>query len=535
MMAILFSTPAYAQLSSGCTALNGATGNGTIAAGAPNDETIITDTFDPGEQIRVTVTNNSGSAANPSSSTAPGVLLDLIFPAAVALFNDGGTIGALPSGNTITLTVTVPDPFTTGSVDLFNYYDQPLNYDFECGTNLASGSLSTSEQLQSVTSQIISQSAASSVAANGGFIQGAIVNRFVGNALMPGNNRGFAQIFAHNFTENTYNYFKNKVTGQFTDVRNRKELLQEIDRQWWLSDYERSQLLATATSADIDNAVEGLDERQLVLGALEGANAALGSLDTPFAIWLNGGISFIDVDPIGFKSEGDVYNISAGVDKMLSDNLILGLSVGYEESDFDINDNDQLESDGYTVAPYVGLEITEGVLLSLQAGYASLNYDVETGGATGDFDSDRFFGSADVAGVFTNGPWRLSPGMNILYLEEEQEDYTLSSGVDVNGDDITLGRASLGGEIGYLIEGAGQTRVEPYVLARAEWDFDEQDNVELGGGQEYRPDDFGGVIGGGLNVVSTNFLQGNLQATYNSIGRDDTDNYSIRATLRANF
>src|SRR5690606_9381010 len=89
----------------------------------------------------------------------------------------------------------------------------------------------------------------------------------------------------------------------------------------------------------------------------------------------------------GGEYVGDVKNGVAGLDYKLADNVLVGLAVGYEWTDFTtIYNRGWLEGQGVTIAPYFGYAF-DNFVLDVTLGRSWLTYDTMRGTGTAAYGS----------------------------------------------------------------------------------------------------------------------------------------------------
>lgn len=272
---------------------------------------------------------------------------------------------------------------------------------------------------------------------------------------------------------------------------------------------------------------------QTYLNTREMVGRAAGGKEVRFGAWIQGSYTWIDNTQSGGEFDGNVTNILAGLDYKANDRMVIGVSAGYENTDIDTTFNrGTFEGDGLSVAPYLGLNLTPNWSASASIGYSDLSYDSRNGtlGRTGSFDAERWFGSVGLDGNYRFNKVRISPTIGVLYMEESQDSYTDSAGGFVASQKIKLGRISAGGTVGYLMG-----RVEPYAKLVGEYDFERPDAVTLGNGQLSHNDDMGAIVGVGMNIQLTDTMTGNVEGSYNTLGREDIDVYATKARLQWTF
>lgn len=258
----------------------------------------------------------------------------------------------------------------------------------------------------------------------------------------------------------------------------------------------------------------------------------------PFGLWVNGAASFLDSTAEGGAYSGDVLSLALGADYAIGEDVLAGLALGYERGDIDTGFNaSELTSSGFTVAPYVGWQPIEELVLDASVGVAVLGYDTRRNSGTveSSFDATRAFAALNATGNFRFDGLRLSPLAGVLYFREEQDGYTDSGGTTVGSQTIDLGRFTAGVEAGYRFGLGEGLAIEPYARIEGEFDFIEAGEVRLTTGESYRPGRYGGSVAGGLNLFSAAGFAGSVEASYDSLGRDNYDSFTVQGTVRFAF
>jgi len=264
-----------------------------------------------------------------------------------------------------------------------------------------------------------------------------------------------------------------------------------------------------------------------------GRNA--GAADKPFGFWIQGAYSNLDNGTIGASADGNIVNTALGLDYKLTDRLVIGVSGLYETVDIDtgtLGGRGNLKEDGFGIAPYIGFELTPNWTANATAAYSWLSYDAKRSNNTisGSFDATRWFLNGSLDGSYAAGKIRLMPTVGIMYMEEKQDGYRDSSGGLNESNTIKIGRLSAGGKLGYAFG-----TFMPYVKLIGEYDFEHPDAVAIGNGTFTSAEDFGGKVGLGVNFFSAGPLSGNVEGSYDSLGRDNLDVWTISGRLRVRF
>ncbi len=274
---------------------------------------------------------------------------------------------------------------------------------------------------------------------------------------------------------------------------------------------------------------------------------AAGNGGSNVGVWVSGSWTAVEDDNTDTAFEGDVYSIMVGMDVKATADTVLGVALGYENTDIDTQYNGtattdgNLDGDGYTIAPYIGVKLGPNAHADLMVGYSNIDYDTlrydpNTGNSiTGSTDADRYFVNASVGGShnFAGSNWRLRGKTGVFYASEEKDAFTEteSTGATIAAvsEDNDFGQITVDAKLGYAYE-----QVEPYVLVGVEFDFSKDEGPVAAGQTSSMDDDFGAKFGGGLDLRLGPNVTGGIEA-YTVEFRDDYNEYTVTGGLRVNF
>ncbi|MGE4469408.1 MAG: autotransporter outer membrane beta-barrel domain-containing protein [Desulfovibrio sp.] len=179
-----------------------------------------------------------------------------------------------------------------------------------------------------------------------------------------------------------------------------------------------------------------------------------GQQGSEFGVWGLGMYTNFSNDDEATKYDADLYTVMVGGDWRVTDDLLIGLALGYEYLDLDkkYGNGGSLETDGsYTIMPYLGYTIMEGTVLDAAFGYTSSEYEDDNGTASADYDADRYVSSIGLSQYLDYDAWTFSGRAGFLYVHGDQSDYD-RSGANVDNPDSFLGQWSLGLKAAYTYD-----------------------------------------------------------------------------------
>jgi hypothetical protein len=167
-----------------------------------------------------------------------------------------------------------------------------------------------------------------------------------------------------------------------------------------------------------------------------GAGSGIGGGDTS-SLWISTTIDSLENTFSRTAFYGATQNVLVGYDVTRSDKYVLGISGGYEASNFVTQFNSGNEkTDGYNLNPYAAWLISDAWTLDLIAGYGKFKTDQTRtlgSGVAGDFStisvdsnfaSKRSFASSNLTNISISGNWKLTSSLGYLWSRRDQDAYT---------------------------------------------------------------------------------------------------------------
>ena len=161
------------------------------------------------------------------------------------------------------------------------------------------------------------------------------------------------------------------------------------------------------------------------------------------ALWVEGVGAFGEIDGNGdaFGTESSTYGVSAGGEYTLNgENSVLGLFVGYTDTDTDVDDlEDNAETENLQVGLYAAHRFNESLHANAAGSVSFLSFDTERqtpfGTASGGFDGLGATGAAEVLYDFNfDRNIRVSPLVGVEAAFVDRDGYTESGGEEFNLD-----------------------------------------------------------------------------------------------------
>jgi hypothetical protein len=226
------------------------------------------------------------------------------------------------------------------------------------------------------------------------------------------------------------------------------------------------------------------------------ASVAWGANGTsnPQSLWISSTLDSLQntFSPTAFY--GATQNVLIGYDVTQSSKYVLGISGGYEASNFVTQFNSGNEkTGGYNLNPYFAWLMSDAWTLDLIGGYGKFKTDQSRtiGGAVppatvaldSNFSSKRSFASTNLTNIAGSGSWKLTSSLGYLWSKRDQDGYTENGGVAVDASKQTSKQWNLLEELAY---GSGNS--ETFFGARYE-DIRGYQKIELAGTGEQPAND----------------------------------------------
>ena len=277
-----------------------------------------------------------------------------------------------------------------------------------------------------------------------------------------------------------------------------------------------------------------------------GLNA--GDMFNNISVWGSFNRNNLDDDFFNTSYDSDTNSFLVGADIQPQDNMVAGIAIGYEDTDVDtIFNSGEQDQDGITIAGYFGYLINDNFSIDASAGYTSVEYDqsrIATGvdpnfftvaGSTvsSEFDADRYFIAGNVNGFWVHNNWLLGANAGLVWGEEDQDDFTESSGAisaGFAGQDFETGLLRIGGNVAY----DNQSGFTPYFGLEYLNEFERDDIVLSPGLAQPENDEDEFVLTLGVSYFGNQSISGDINVNV-SVGRDDIDNRNAYLMLRTEF
>jgi hypothetical protein len=237
-----------------------------------------------------------------------------------------------------------------------------------------------------------------------------------------------------------------------------------------------------------DRSGSASDVNVLAAAADDSWGASGGSGGNPESLWISTMTDSLENTFSRTAFYGATQNVLVGYDVTRSDRYVLGISGGYEASNFVTTFNTGNEKTrGYNLNPYAAWLLSDTWSLDLIGGYGKFNTDqsrtISSAGPAptavdSRFSSTRSFASTNLSNISTSGNWKLTSSLGYLWSRREGDAYTESDGSAVAESKQTSKQWNLLEELAY-----GRGNSETFLGARYE-DIRNYQKIEFATGEQ---------------------------------------------------
>ena len=299
-------------------------------------------------------------------------------------------------------------------------------------------------------------------------------------------------------------------------------------------------LLPNNTSARVNGSADDQRANVNFRGTLSGGDTKLGRVigaDTASKVnvWAEGTLGSISSG----TSDSNLLLIHVGADFRVNENTLIGLLAQYDavSEDQDGIDGFAVSGDGWLAGPYIVSRVNDKLIIEGRAAWGQSSNDVSPLNSFEDeFDTNRWLLKAKLTGDFKVKGWQLNPNVEVIYYEENVQDFTNTLGIDIPEQTVNLGRAAFGPRFTKKIQASETINVSPTFGVRGIWDFEQADILEVQSGINSQTEQFRARTEGGISV---DFLKHgsrlSLDGFYDGIGVNDFEAYGAKLSVSFPF
>jgi outer membrane autotransporter protein len=273
-----------------------------------------------------------------------------------------------------------------------------------------------------------------------------------------------------------------------------------------------------ATAAERDKRASLSPDGAARLGLRQGAGHG-EARPAPFDVWLQGNSAYFETSHRDGRRKGHAAIVSAGADVLLRPGVLLGVMAQLDwMSDSSPEVGRNRDGQGWMAGPYLSLRLTPHLFFDARATWGRSDNKIDPLGSYVDsFETSRALASAKLTGYWSYDALKVRPSAEVLWYSETQDAYENAIGISIAKQSFSLGRAVIGPELGYKLEMAEDTIVEPFVGVKAIWDFARTQD-ETAAGEPIGNDGLTARAEAGLSVRTPSGISLRAAGAYDGIG-----------------
>ncbi|MGE7370694.1 IPT/TIG domain-containing protein [Neorhizobium sp. NPDC001467] len=149
---------------------------------------------------------------------------------------------------------------------------------------------------------------------------------------------------------------------------------------------------------------------------------------------------------------GSFALLSVGMDYLLSDRALIGISAHFDRMTDPADEDAELTGNGWFAGPYLSMEIANGIFFDTSLLYGGSWNDIDTPFFEGKFDTTRWMFDGSIKGEwYLDEATVVTPKLRAVYLTETVKDYAVSNDAGdrllLEGFSMEQLRASIGAEV----------------------------------------------------------------------------------------
>lgn len=251
-------------------------------------------------------------------------------------------------------------------------------------------------------------------------------------------------------------------------------------------------------------------------------NKAPARLDREWSAWSDfraTGWKVNDTTGNGTDIKGNQLNLTAGLGRKLTPDMLIGLVVGYEHFKYDVAAlAGSLKGDGETIGGYFAHRFGGNLRFDAALAWSNVNYSATAGTATGSFTGSRWLASTGLTGTYKYDVYLIEPSAKVYALWESERAWTDSLGTLQTSRNFSAGRTALGAKAGRSFEASNGWTVTPTAGLYGDRRFQTDNALPTGTPVANIGTGWSGRVTGGLAAKAASGCMISLDGEYGGLG-----------------
>ncbi|RVM46301.1 autotransporter domain-containing protein [Sinorhizobium meliloti] len=244
---------------------------------------------------------------------------------------------------------------------------------------------------------------------------------------------------------------------------------------------------------------------------------------------------FADISDERYERDSDTLarSLDMGLDRRITDDLVLGMSFSLEDSSTDaFSGSLDIDTEGFSFGPYLAYRLSKHWAVDASLTYGRYNNDVDLSVLSGDYDSERFAGQVSLNGQYKFGAYFIRPKASVTFSHVDSDGYDLSGNilnlpvsVSLPGDSYNYGVLDLSTEVSRFFRLPDGQPFLVFAELGAQYEFERPNDGKIltGDLNEATPSPWAFSLRSGFRMLLNDNLQIEATAGYLSLGQDDLD------------
>ena len=203
------------------------------------------------------------------------------------------------------------------------------------------------------------------------------------------------------------------------------------------------------------------------------------SIESAWSAWAD--LRGTGFDQSSAGSHEEQINVTGGIGKKLSPDLLVGLFTGYENFSFTMASiAGKMTGDGGTVGTYAAWHYADHWRADAMLGWTDMAYNGTAGTASGEFHGSRWLGAGGFTGTYRYAGFVNEPSARIYTLWERDNAYTDSLGTAQPANNFSASRVSAGDKVSYPWQATANLSVVPYLGLYTDFHFSTSSALPVG-------------------------------------------------------
>jgi outer membrane autotransporter protein len=259
------------------------------------------------------------------------------------------------------------------------------------------------------------------------------------------------------------------------------------------------------------------------------------------------GGSFVGISDrrFGLDMETDLTNVTFGLDRRMTDDMVLGVALTFENSQTDGFSNTLgVETKGFAIGPYAAIRLSPHWAIDTSVTYGSYDSDVELSILNGDYSAQRFTGDINLHGQYKIDEYFIRPKVSVSFSHIANDEYSLDGtvlnapvNVEYPEESFNYGVMTASTEVSRMFQFTNGTPLLAFAEVGAQYEFERPNGGEIMTGDlsMATPSPWSFSLRSGVRMLLSNSLQLEASGGYLSFGQSGLDIWEGKLELSMSF